>query len=673
MPSRRTFLTASGGAMTGALLGLAGGATTSAAQTGAASRPDGLLRWPAQQLLPTFAPPLHLHTGDVSGLGGEDQILLTTLQGIINRTRPELYYQFDPVDGRWLSGMRSRTTPHADPLDLIRAYAGRIRGAVLYDPDVPDTINVATTLAGLENSVVANAEQAEKYGLPIVEDLRGQFADDRLAIYRWQLQNLFPRCSKRLLVGLPPTMTVQTKGVTWRVVAEEARPIRDSSNRRTYTLDVSTEARTGEVFLRFEDSFPGDGWGPSVRRLTVNADGTELLAFDAGTAEEEPFLFDAGASSIGGENNRFVDGGGYFIYRFTPPKGTPTLTVSVEMWNQFRISATSTAPTSVQPFPFFRDYAVATQAMVSWLPPNSETGELLRKVFGRVEPTTPYLGWFANDVDGEWSGVDIAAQHSIEVLPADYYMNGTVHSGTVAPISAKVPPIQKQPLRSRIYLTLTIGEGDNVQYCQRHMRNLWEDPQRGSVPINWTVSPILSDIGPGLLSHYQRTATENDLLIAGPSGAGYTYPGSWPKEDLDKYMRLTGRYMRRTGMDLVYAYNHRNESWWVPFPDEIGQAYAEHTPVRGIIQSWERGNLLDVQGGIPVVGNFYPTGMVQEYAEALTRHTAEWDGSAPMFIAGAILAWSWTPTDILELVELLDDRFEVVLGDTFFELLRTSR
>lgn len=63
-----------------------------------------------------------------------------------------------------------------------------------------------------------------------------------------------------------------------------------------------------------------------------------------------------------------------------------------------------------------------------------------------------------------------------------------------------------------------MGEGDNIQYCQRRMRQLWDDPARGRVPTNWTVSPLLAEIGPALLSHYQRTATANDLLISGPSG-----------------------------------------------------------------------------------------------------------------------------------------------------------
>ena len=342
------------------------------------------------------------------------------------------------------------------------------------------------------------------------------------------------------------------------------------------------------------------------------------------------------------------------------------------MWNQYLVTATDTAPTRIEAFPYFRDYVVATKALVSWLPPNGPTGDLLREHFDKVAPTTPYAGWFSNDVAGEWSGVDLAAQGGVEVLAADFYMNGTVHSGVSAPISDTVRKLTPAKPGNKVFLTLTFGEGDNVQYCQRHMRDLWDDPHRGEAPVNWTVSPVLADVGPALFSHYQRTATKNDLLICGPSGAGYTYPGAWPADEVDEYMKLSGRFMRSTGMDLVYAYNHRENDKWVPFSEEIGRSYAEHTPLRGIIQSWEAGDLLVRRGGIPVIGNFSPPGKAAEYKAALDAHIADWDGKSPLFIAGGINAWSWTPTDIAELAKLLKAPYELLLGNTFFDLLNRT-
>ncbi|ADB33417.1 hypothetical protein Kfla_4384 [Kribbella flavida DSM 17836] len=674
MVSRRTFLAGGGAVAAGGLGWFQTGSAAASGQAGSGLVDAAELGTTGRRLLPSFARPRHLHYGDVSKLSGGDQTLLTTLQGLVNRSRPELYFLYSPggndgVDARWLRNTGVPATRYADPLELVAKYRHRVRGAILHDPEVPDSLNVATTLAGLENAVVADAAQAKAHGLRVVKDLRGLFDDDRVKTYRWQFEHLFPRCTRQLLAGLPPTMVVQAENLTWHEIARETRQLRDSSNRGTYTLDVSPALGKDAVYVRFQDSFGDDGWGPSVLSVTAKADGATLATFQPGTPHEAPYLFDGLNSSIGGEGNRFSDGSGYFIYKFSPPAGTTSLTVTVEMWNQYLVTATDTAPTRVEPFPYFRDYVVATKALVSWLPPNGPTGELLTEHFAAVGPTTPYAGWFANDVAGEWSGVDLAAQGGSEVLPADFYMNGTVHSGVVAPISDRVRRFRPITPKKKIYVTLTFGEGDNVQYCQRHMRDLWDDPRRGHAPVNWTVSPLLADIGPAILSHYQRTATHNDLLICGPSGAGYTYPGAWPAEQLDAYFKLSGRYLRRTGMDLVYAYNHRENDAWVPFSETIGRGYAEHTPIRGIIQSWEKGDLLVRRGGLPVIGNFSPPGKAAEYKAALDAHTAAWTGDAPLFVAGAVNAWSWTPTDVAQLAELLTGKYELVLGNVFFDAL----
>ncbi|GAA1361434.1 GxGYxYP domain-containing protein [Streptomyces beijiangensis] len=666
MVSRRTFLLTHGTALTAAGLGfsLPGSAAASAPASPAA-------------LLPSFGRPTRLDTADVSALTGDDQLLLTTLQGVVNRKQPRLYFSFDSgtADARWLEGTGAAVTRHDNALDLVDRYRGEIRGAVLHDPAVPDTVNVATTLAGLENAVAATAEQARVHDLKVVADLRGRFDDDPAAVYRWQLDNLFPRCSHALLAGLAPTRTVTVSGVKWREIAREAVRVRDSSNRAVRALDLSPELTgTDGAFLRFQDAYGDDGWGASVGQVTVKADGEVIASFTPGTDAEAPYLFDGLNSSVGGQANRFADGGGYFVYRFAAPAGTRQLLVEVDLWNQYLITATTTAPTRVEPFPYFRDYAVAARAMVLWLPPAGATGELLDEVFGRLAPTTPYCGWFSNDVAGEWGGVDRASQHGIEVVAADFYMNGTVHAGVPAKISAKVRPRPKVALRNRVYLTLTVGEGDNVQYCQRRMRDLWDNPARGRVPVNWTVSPLLADIGPALLAYYQQTATGNDLLIAGPSGAGYTYPGSWPAEALDAYTELSGRFLRRTGMDLVYAYNQRTADGdgWVPLDDRVVRSYRRNTPLRGIVQSWETGDLEIRPAGVPVIGNFSPQGDAAEYHAALLKHIEGWDGAGPLFIAGAVNAWNWTPGDIAALGQLVGDPFEIVRGDTFFDLLDRS-
>jgi hypothetical protein len=683
MVTRRTFLTIPSGLFGASLLGgtqaaastththaMAAGSTSTGAPASGPRPPR--LTWPARQVLPTFRRPKRLDVADIRPLHGADQALLATLQGVVNRTQPRLYFTFDEwSDAAWLTTFGIPTTRHEDAMSLLERYRGEISGAVVYDPDVPDTINVATTLAGLKGAVIASPDQVETYGLTVVEDLRGRFENDPIAIYRWQLEQLYPHCTHRLLTGVPPTRTVGVPGVEWREVARETREIRDSSNRDVYELDLSPELGGEAVYVRFHDAFTNDGWGPSVARMTVLADGTPIADFATNSPEEEPFLFDADGSAIAPEGHRFCDGGAYFIYRFTPPAGTTTLTARVEMWNQFLVTATTTAPTRVEPFPHFRDYIVATRAMVFWLPPNGPGGELMTEIFGTVEPTTPYLGWFSGAVAGEHSGVGLASAQGLEVLAADFYNNGTVHSGVAAPIRSAPPRRTVPPLRAKVYVTFTVGEGDNIQYCQHRMRELWDNDDRGTVPTNWTINPLLRDIGPAIYSYYQRTATENDLLIAGPSGAGYTYPGLWPADEFDLYTRMTGRYMRSTGINVISCFNIVG-SGPAPVSERVGASYKKNTPALGMTLGWERGNQFSMPGGLPVVGDFARFAGVDDYYENLLAHVADWDGSAPRFVACAIQAWQWTPTQIVQLAERLDDRFELVRGDVFFALIHES-
>ncbi len=671
MVSRRGFLKINGALATAGLT--AGWLSTAVPTAAAASRG---ITWTEGRLLPSFAKPKHLDVADIHTLLGEDQLLLTTLQGAVNRVRPELYFAYDDsgVDDKWLDTIDVPKTVHDQPLELVAAYADKVKGAIVYDPEVRDTVNIATTLAGLEGAVVATAEQAEKYELKIIEDLRGKFTgQSKTEIYQWQVDELWPRCEQRLLTGLPPTRVVDVEGVEWQEIARETEQIRDSSNRDLYTFDVSPGLGGEAVFVKFADSFGNDGWGASVASVKVVADGTEIANFLPDTPEEAEFLVEGGNSSIGGDDNRFADGGNFWVYRFEAPEGTTKLEVTVDLWNQYLISVTDTAPTRIEPFPHFRDYVVATKAMVVWLDPNGEPGELLREIFGATEATTPYLGWFSNDVAGEWGGVDLAATQSVEVFAADFFTNGTVHGGVPADISPRVRRVRRTKIENKAYVTMTVGEGDNIQYCQRHMRQLWDNPDRGKAPTNWTISPVLADTAPALYEYYQQTATENDLLVCGPSGAGYTYGGSWPQADFDAYTEVTGRYLRLTGLDLVYAYNNRDENGWIPMPEWVINSYRENTPLRGIMQSWDGGGVI-AAGDLPVIGHFGAPGQAVEFKAGLDAYIADWDGAAPFFISAGIFAWGWNPTDISQLNDLLaaDGRYQVLLGDAFFDLLRRT-
>lgn len=77
--------------------------------------------------------------------------------------------------------------------------------------------------------------------------------------------------------------------------------------------------------------------------------------------------------------------------------------------------------------------------MVFWLDSNvTEERDLLEQMFSSVEPGTPYLGWFDDDIAGEFGGVEYASSHGLYVVPADWFSNLTVFSGTtLEPVQQK--------------------------------------------------------------------------------------------------------------------------------------------------------------------------------------------------------------------------------------------
>jgi hypothetical protein len=616
--------------------------------------------------------PVHLDVANISQLSGDQQALLVTLQGVVNRKQPRIYWipSTDPTDQTWLETIRIPNTTASDPFSMLSKYRGEISGAIVYDSNVPDTINVATSLAGLQNAVIATADLASSLKLPVIEDLRGQFTD-KFAAYEWVLSNHWRDLTHRIVTAIGPSNTIQVAGVPWKTLLEVNGHVHDASNKATYTADLSSllAGGNGTIYVRYQDAYSSDGWGASVQQVTVLADGNQIASFQPGTAAEKPFLYDADSSQLASAW-RFADGTNYFIYAFKPPAGTKTLTLETLMWNQYLVTATNTAPEAQVANPEFRDYIVATRALVFWLDPNvPEEASLFAQILGKVTADTLYLGWFPNG--NEMPGVTLCAQHGVVVGATDDFNNATVFAGVRASVSTMQPPVTVPALENKIYVTLTMSEGDNIQYDQHRMRMIWDDPNRGRVPTNWSIDPLLLDAAPSMLSYYQRTQTDNDFLIAGPSGAGYTYPGDWPSADLTSFTERSGRYMKSTGMNVIYALN-RNGSTDLPLSPQIAAAYMRDiNPLLGILYNWEASSQLSTPNGLPVFTQI-GIGAVSDGQTALANALQSWDGKSPLFVAIGVLAWNLMPTDVNTLVESLGSQFQVVRADVFFELLAQS-
>lgn len=646
---------------------------------------NGSITWPKDQVLPSFAKVKKLEVADIYDAPGDLKILMATLQGIVNRAEPRLYLLESQEEGKftWLNDL---DVPYdvRDAWTIFGTFQSEVKGMIVYDPAVPDSINVATTLAGLKDAVVASPELAQKlaaapYNLRILDDLRGKFKD-RLDAYTWQFDHLWSQTTHRMLVGLSPNTSIRLPDgmpASFRTIAEEPTQERNAANRKTYDLDLTPLLGKDAVYLRFDDAFPQDGWGPAVHEVTVKADGQTIAHFIPGTDDEKPFLYDAQNSqlSAGNGGHRFADNGRYFVYEFKVPAGTQELTASVDMWNQFKVSAGNEQPPSSEqkePFGYLRDYAVANKAMVFWLDANvPEQRALFERILSSVQPGTPYLGWFSNDVQGEFNSTEITSNHGVTVLAADWFSNMTVLAGTkMKAYPAK--PVNTPKLENKIYVTYTFSEGDNLQYNEHRMRNLWDDPNRGKVPINWTSSPLLYDAAPALLNHYESTATDNDQLIAGPSGAGYFYPNAWPDDgSFADYLDRSYSYLQKTGLTIPYVLN-RVSGQNVPLSETKAKAYAEEYRVPGLFLSWEDRHGVEIANGSLPVSTIQGISTVQDGQRILAEAKANWDGQSPLFVSLGLLAWNMTPSDVVRLNDSLGSDFEAVRADQYFSLIREA-
>jgi hypothetical protein len=162
---------------------------------------------------PTFQPrgnPMaeHLYVADVRQMTPDEKVLLNSLQGIVNRKQPRIYLIFRDSDPFWLDQMQKQgqtgePVTVSDPWSLVKTFRTEIRGAVVPDPKVFVSPQVAVDIAGLDDEVIATPELADRLGLPVKTDLRGRFKDDADA-YRYVRTKLLRRLNPYLSISLGP-------------------------------------------------------------------------------------------------------------------------------------------------------------------------------------------------------------------------------------------------------------------------------------------------------------------------------------------------------------------------------------------------------------------------------------------------------------------------------------
>jgi len=141
---------------------------------------------------------------DVSTASLEEQLLAASLEGLVNRRRPCVYLVYGDAERAWLPRLQLMYGIVYEPIslrELLSRFAGVAKGYVVYDPAMPDTINVATMLAAAYDLlVVAPSLEGVVQGLGLQRawDLRGRWSS-REEMYLWAIRNLLPMMSDRMV------------------------------------------------------------------------------------------------------------------------------------------------------------------------------------------------------------------------------------------------------------------------------------------------------------------------------------------------------------------------------------------------------------------------------------------------------------------------------------------
>jgi len=545
---------------------------------------------------------------DISDMSFAERLTANGLQGLVNRAGPALFLDYgnydDPGNRRtnsvqmteenWLGKYRQvlnrndqdnldyyrseynlAVTPLADLPALILKYSDHLKGLVIWDPALVDSINLALTLAGLHDLLICHPDQVETLqaltGLSVVEDLRGRFTD-RLALYRWVFSNLFDRCKPGQVAHWEPA------------------------------------------------------WGRSE--------------FTDYIVQNQLFSYSLSCFKKGG----------------------------LRSWGQKLLLLLVAGPLWLRNLLFGTRLDGLVRRLALWLlgmgAPETRLEMKIERTI-RPEPYPTIFGWHS-DRDDELAFMLMISANGLRLAPTFLASNFSFHSQLPATVPFKQSYLSSEEveLEDKVYLTFTLSDGDQFALMNTAEVGNWRRAEHGRVPFNWEVQPLLVEIAPALLGYYYRNLTEADMLVAGPSGAGYVIPPLVP--DLPAYMRESAHYCDRADIRITTSYTS----------DPPSRVIRDHANAPGKFLGYIAGYFhlnrtpMCMAGKRPFVSYAWPhvdqIGWDAPEVLAGIRKIVEEPGKGPRFVACHLFAYCTTVVDVYEFCQTLDpQRVKVVRADEF--------
>jgi hypothetical protein len=330
------------------------------------------------------------------------------------------------------------------------------------------------------------------------------------------------------------------------------------------------------------------------------------------------------------------------LYNFDTPEFTGYNNVQTYQWGvDHLLSQTSTRMLYMLPGSHGgdRDYAVATKSFVFYL---TSTDAAQKAVFGTIlahtPANTPVMGYIPN----ENADVAYLSAQGHFLNASDNLSNESIWAAMPSP-AALHEPTQPAPIAAKpntVYIAFVESDGDNAQYMQHRMAQVWQLPDLASVPQGWSVAPGAVEFAPTLLQYFNSHLPDNSELVAGPSGIGYATQLSGP--DLTGFAHLTNQIMARDDMKTVDSFQALGSL----------DQFAQESDVPSI--STYRPLIEKQVGGTVAIGqssNYVKA--PQDLFCTIHQQSQTIKSGQPLFMEPMVDAWTLTPTDVLHIAQQL--------------------
>lgn len=217
--------------------------------------------------------------------------------------------------------------------------------------------------------------------------------------------------------------------------------------------------------------------------------------------------------------------------------------------------------------PTMRDYAIQQNLFVLNLDPLNDPKEikLLEEILSKFPAQTRVFGWASpayarkkgqDGVTVENALVSRLSRRGMMLVPTDFGGNFSFFVQTQPSVGKLAQRRLNRDIKfetGKRYVLLVVSDGDNLQYDLGVMRAHWE-MERPKIPIAWSISPQLQEVGPAVLQTYYREAAERggwDEFVAGPSGYAYVNPGNMTTTHLRGFVESTRKACKNADITSI--------------------------------------------------------------------------------------------------------------------------